>query len=62
MYSSSYSNAQQMPQQNGIHFGQDSTSSSSDGNTKQELIKMLLEMSPGDVRVLIKIFKSNISV
>jgi hypothetical protein len=37
--------------QQGVHLGQD-TSSSSDDNTKQELIKMLLEMKPGDVSLL----------
>ncbi|KAI6177315.1 BHLH domain-containing protein [Aphelenchoides bicaudatus] len=42
----SYSNAP-MHHQNGVQFGQDA-SSSSDDNTKQELIKMLLDMKPGD--------------
>jgi hypothetical protein len=36
-----------MSQQSTVQIGQESNSSS-DGNTKQELIKMLLEMSPGD--------------
>ena len=46
MYSS-YPTTQQIPQN--IHqFGQEPN----DGNTKQELIKMLLEMTPGDFEKL----------
>jgi hypothetical protein len=37
-----------MSHQNGIQFGKEPQA---DGNTKQELIKMLLEMTPGDVSI-----------